>query len=70
MATRAQGDEVLLGIVPVLTPGLCVVDLQIGHRSAGLASPPVAFEHSSAELPIFNAVQAKWRVFWQASHAA
>lgn len=70
MAFRAQSDEIILGIVASASPKLGVVDLQIFHGPAGLASPAVALEHSPAELPICNAIQAKWHIFGQASHAA
>jgi hypothetical protein len=45
VAWRAQGDEILLAIFTLPAPELEVMDLEIRHRAAGLASPPIALEH-------------------------
>jgi len=60
----AEGDEVLIGVVPLLAPELLVVDFEARHRPAGLAAPAVALEHTAAELPVSPLVQAQSRRFW------
>jgi hypothetical protein len=64
MASRAEGDEIFLGIGPRLAAKLFVVNFKIGHRSARLASPAVASEHLVAKLFIQLAVQALAWLFW------
>jgi hypothetical protein len=56
MASRAEGDEIFLGIRPGLAAELRVVNFKVGHRSARLASPAVASEHLVAKLFIQLAV--------------
>jgi hypothetical protein len=70
VAGGAQSDEILLAIVTLPAPELDVMDLEIRHRSAGLASPPIATQHSYAQLLIGMGIQASSRVLPQASHAA
>jgi hypothetical protein len=52
MASRAEGDQILLGIVARLAAKLFVVNLKIRHVAARLASPAVPAEHLSAKLVI------------------
>jgi hypothetical protein len=71
MASRAESDEIFLGIRPGLAAELRVVNFKIGHRSARLASPAVASEHLVAKLVIQFAVQALARLLWsEAIHEA
>ena len=46
----AEGDEVLIAIVPLPTSELLVVNLEAGRRATGLAAPAVAVEHALDEL--------------------
>ena len=59
----AEGDEVFIAVVSLLTPELLVVHLERGHGSAVLAAPAVALENTKAELPVGQAVQAQSRRF-------
>jgi hypothetical protein len=71
MAFRAQSDEIILGIVALLTPELGMVDLQIGHGPARLAAPPIALKHSLAQLLIGQDFQTESRFFFEhGAHAA
>jgi hypothetical protein len=58
MASRAEGDEIFLGIRPGLAAELRVVNFKIGHCSARLASPAVTAENLIAKLVVQFAVQA------------
>jgi len=42
MASRAESDQKLFGIVPRLAGKLFVVNLKTGHGATGLASPAIA----------------------------
>jgi hypothetical protein len=64
MTSRAEGDEVSLGIRPGLAAELRVVNSKIGHGSARLASPAVPTENLTAKLVVRFAVQAKAWVLW------
>jgi hypothetical protein len=64
VAYRAESDQILFGIVPGLAAELLVMNLKIGHRAAGLASPVVSAEHLFAKLVVQFAVQAKTWVLW------
>ena len=59
MAYRAEGDQILFGIVPRLAAKLLVVNLEIRHRAARLASPAVAAEHLVAKVVVQFGVQAQ-----------
>ncbi len=54
---------------PLMTPKLCVVDLQIRHGSAGLAALPIALKHLPPKLLVTVGAQASSRLFWQAGRA-
>jgi hypothetical protein len=41
VAVVAEGDEVLIAIVPLLAAELLMVNLEAGHSPAGLAAPPI-----------------------------
>jgi hypothetical protein len=62
MAPHADCDQIFLGIVPGLAARLFVVDVEVGHRSARLASPTVAAEHLVAKLVVQFRVQAQVRL--------
>jgi hypothetical protein len=49
MALRAEGDQVLLGVVAGMAAKLFVVDLQVRHRAARL-TPPRAAGSAAAEF--------------------
>jgi len=70
VAGGAQGDEILLAILTLPAPELDVMDLEIRYGSARLASPPIALQHSYAELLIGMGIQASSLVLPQPSHAA
>ena len=60
----AEGDEVFIGVVPLLAPELLMVDFEPGHGPAGLAAPAVALEHVEAHLGVTPVVQTQSRRFW------
>jgi hypothetical protein len=64
MACRAEGDQILLRIAPGLTAELFVVNLEIRHRSARLASPRVAAEYLGAKIVAQLGIQAHTFGFW------
>jgi hypothetical protein len=64
MAHRAEGDQILIGIVPGLAAELFVMNFEIGHRAARLASPAVPAEHLVAKLAVQFGIQAKTDVLW------
>jgi hypothetical protein len=41
VACRTKGNQVLLGIVTGLAAEFSVVNFEVGHRAAGLASPAI-----------------------------
>jgi hypothetical protein len=45
VASSAHRYQVLLGIIAGMTPKLFVVDLQVRHRAAGLASPAITSQN-------------------------
>ncbi len=45
MTPRAEGDQILLGIISKAAALIDVVDLKIGHPAAMLAAPAVALQH-------------------------
>lgn len=45
MTSSAEGNQILLGIMPKLAAKLFVVNLEVGHCAAGLAPPAVATQH-------------------------
>jgi hypothetical protein len=45
VAIRAEGHEIVFRVFPGLAPKLLMVDFEIGHRAAELASPIVTLEH-------------------------
>jgi hypothetical protein len=45
VACGAECNQVLLGIIGGMTPKLFVVDLQVRHRAAGLASPAITSQN-------------------------
>jgi hypothetical protein len=67
MAFRAEGDQILLGIVARVAAKLFVVNLKIGHVAARLASPAVPAERLSAKLVIQFGVQAEAFGLWSAA---
>ena len=50
MTVAAQGDQVLLGIISGLAAELFVVNFEIRHRAARLASPAVSPEYLIAKF--------------------
>jgi hypothetical protein len=50
VACSAKGDQIFFAIVAGVTPELFVMNLQVGHASAELASPAVAAQHLLMEL--------------------
>ena len=71
MAFTAEGDQILLGIVPGLAAKLFVVNFKVGHRAARLASPAVPAEHLVAKLIVQFGIQAQTCELWsEAVHEA
>jgi hypothetical protein len=64
VACATQRDQVLLGIVAGLTTKLFVVNLEVGRRAAGLASPAVPAEHLVAKPIVRFGSQAQTFTLW------
>jgi hypothetical protein len=45
MTRGAEGDQVFFGVVAGVAAKLFVMDFQVRHRSARLASPAIATQH-------------------------
>jgi len=58
MASSTKRDQVLLGILAGVTTESFVVDLEIGHRAAGLAPPAISSQHFIAKLLVRLGVQS------------
>jgi hypothetical protein len=67
---ETQRNEIALRIISLTTSKLGVVDLQIRHRAADLASPAIALKHLQAKPLIGIDVQANTHRFGQTGHAA
>lgn len=52
MACGAEGNQILLGVLSGLAAKLFVMNSEIGHRAARLASPAVAVKHLVAKLVV------------------
>ncbi len=52
VTTRAEGDEVLLGVVSESASWVDVVDLEVGRSAAGLAAPAIALHHLLAKSTV------------------
>jgi hypothetical protein len=50
VACSAESNQILAGIIAGLAAKLSVVNLQIGHRAARLASPAIPAEHFVPKL--------------------
>lgn len=59
VASDAQGDEVLFGIVTEQTALSSMVNLQFTHRSAALATPPVSLQGSFAQSLVRQRIKAQ-----------
>ena len=64
MARSAKGNQVLLGIVPSVTAEVFMVNLEIGHNAAELASPTVSTQHPDAKLFVQFGIKPQARTFW------
>jgi len=54
MARSAECDQVFFAIVAGVAAELFVMNFQVGHRSAELASPAVTAQHLLPELLVQN----------------
>ncbi len=73
VASGADGDEVLLGIVAQSASWMDVVNLEVSRAAAGLAAPGVPLQHLLAQLTIGLWVEAEpglGAAWEQASHEA
>ena len=52
MATATEGDQVFLRVLTHMASELLMMDFEIGHRSAKLASPTVPLQDRKTELVI------------------
>jgi len=52
MAGVAEGDQIWLCIIACLAAELFVVDFEVGHRAAGLASPAIPAQNLLAKLVV------------------
>ncbi|HSZ01580.1 MAG TPA: hypothetical protein VK788_18925 [Terriglobales bacterium] len=64
MASRAEGNQIPLGIVPGLAAKQRVVNLEVGHRATRLASPAVPAEHLIAKVIVQFRIQAQTSALW------
>jgi len=52
MTVRANCDQIRFVVIPELTPELQVVNFEILHRTASLASPAISLENASMQLAV------------------
>ena len=52
MARSAEGEQILVSVMAQSAPPLNVMDLEIFHASAILATPAVSLQNFTAKLPI------------------
>jgi hypothetical protein len=62
VAPATQRNQVLLRIITGLAAKFLVMNLQIGHRAAGLASPSIATEYLVAELFVWLGIEPQARL--------
>ena len=68
---NTEGDQILARIVAGSAAKFFVVDLQIGHCAARLASPAVSAEHLVAKLVVQVGIEAQTFALWsEAVHEA
>jgi hypothetical protein len=65
MACSAKCDQIFFAIVAGVAAELFVMNFQVGHRSAELASPAIAAQHLVPELLVQNGVQPQPRTLMQ-----
>jgi len=65
VAARAQGDEIVLGVVSELTPRVNVVNVEFARAPAALAAPAIPLQYPLAEAFIGLRVQPKPRPSWK-----
>jgi hypothetical protein len=64
MAYRTKRNQVLLSVVTGLTAEFLVVDLEVGHRAASLASPTIPPEYLVAELFVRSGIKPQAWLLW------
>jgi len=52
VTVSAQRDQILLGIASRMASELEMVDLQVMHAAAGLASPAVALQNPAVQVAV------------------
>jgi len=57
MTSRAEDNQILLGIMPKLAAKLFVVNLEIGHCATRLASPAVTTEHLVTQTVVLVGIE-------------
>ena len=67
MASCAEGDQILLGIIPRLTAKLFVVSSRLDIGAARWASPAVSAEHLVAKVVVQVRIQAQMCALVRAS---
>jgi len=63
MAFSAQGHQVPFGVIPPKTTKLDVVNLQIPHAAANLASPAVPLQHLPTQFAVALGIEPEARAF-------
>ena len=64
VACRTESNQILLGIIAGMAAEFSVMDFQVGHGPAHLASPAIALKDSPAELFIRFGIKPKARLSW------
>jgi hypothetical protein len=59
VACGAEGNQILLGVLSGLAAKLFVMNFEIGHRAARLASPAITAEHVVTKLVVRVWIQAQ-----------
>jgi hypothetical protein len=71
VAFRAQCDQILFLVAARLAPQFQMLDLQVLHAPADLASPTVAFQYLPMQISIARRIESQSRVLgWAFLHEA
>jgi hypothetical protein len=65
VARSAKCDQIFFAIVARVAPEFLVMNLQVGYRSAQLASPAVAAQHLFTKLRVKDRIQPQARTLLQ-----
>jgi len=61
MASCAKCDQVLLCVIAIVAAELLMMHFQVGHGSAGLASPAIALQYLMSKLVVAPGIQPQPR---------